>query len=68
MLNLDLSEKIGKIIIKTNFIAFLQISCFILGQNCDKGRRVMKIVKQIKFEWIWGKVETVNKDNHPKNI
>ena len=32
----------------------------ILSSNCAKGLRVTKIVKQIKFEAVWGKLEASN--------
>ena len=41
-----------------------------LGQNCFKGLRVTKIVKEIKFEEFRGDSEekNVSTDNHSQNI
>ena len=38
----------------TNFIVL------ILGENCVKGLRVIKVVKEMKFEGFWGKLEAKN--------
>ena len=51
MPNLDLSEKIVN----------LEENCSNLRVNCVNGFRVRKIVKQIKFEEVWGKFETRNR-------
>ena len=39
---------------------FCILLALILDWNCVKGLRVIKIVKQIKFEGIWGKLEAKN--------
>ena len=54
--NLDLSEKIGKAVIKLgkfyrSFAKFVLMSSY----NCAKSVKVTKIIKQIKFEGVWGK-------------
>ena len=35
---------------------FYNLLALILGSNCVKGLRVSKIVKQIKFQGVWGKL------------
>ena len=47
---------------KANFSTFLALNWS--HQNCIKG--VTKIVKEIKFEGIWGELEakTVSRENH----
>ena len=41
----------------------------ILGWNCVKGLRLTKNVKQIKFEGVWGRLESKNccRQNHSQN-
>ena len=55
---------------KGNFGIFCNITALILGQNWVKTVRVTKIVKEIKFEGVWGKLEAknVSRDNHSQNI
>ena len=42
----------------------------ILGLNSVKDLRVTKNVKEIKFEWVWGELESkkVSRDNNSQNI
>ena len=49
--NFDQSEKLSS---KANFCPFLQLN----RSNSVKGLRVMKIVKEIKFEGFWGELES----------
>ena len=39
---------------------FFILVALILVWNCVKGLKVTKIVKQIKFEGVWGKLEAKN--------
>ena len=39
---------------------FCNLIALILGQNYVKGLRVIKIVKEIKFKGVWGKLEAKN--------
>ena len=45
---------------KTNFSTFCNLIPLILNQNCVKGFRVTKIVKEIKSEGVWGKLKAKN--------
>ena len=56
------SEK--KLAHKANFSTFLALSWY--NQNGIKDLKVTKIVKEIKFEGIWGELEakTVSRENH----
>ena len=62
--NLDLNEKIGKVVINYALLPILALFCnlvaLILGLNCIKGLRVTKIVKQIKFEGVCGELGAKN--------
>ena len=40
----------------------------ISSQNCVKSFRVITIFKEIKFEGVWGKLETKTWDNYSQNI
>ena len=55
---------------KANFSIFCNLIALILGSNCGEGLRVTKIVKEIKFEEVWGELEAKNisRDNHSRNI
>ena len=55
---------------KTNFRTFLPFNALILIKNSVKGLRVTKIVKEVKFEEVWGELESkkVSRGNHSKNI
>ena len=52
----------------------LGLSCnliaLILGWNYAKGYTVTKIVKEIKFEGVWGKLKAkkISTDNHSQNL
>ena len=50
--NLDLSEKIRR-----SFALFCNLIALTLGLKNVKGLRVTTIVKEIKFERVWGTVE-----------
>ena len=54
----------------TNFSTFLQLCGSNFRLQLFKDLRVTKIVKQIKFEGTWGKLEakTVSRDNHREII
>ena len=42
---------------KANIRTFLSLTALILGQNSVKDIKVTKIVKEIKFEGVWGELE-----------
>ena len=52
------------------FGLFCSSIAFILGLNSVKGVRVTKNVKEIKFEGVWGELESrkVSNDNTSQNI
>ena len=49
---------------------FCNLTALILGYNYVKELKVTKIVKEVKFEGVWGKLEAknVSRDNHSQNI
>ena len=49
---------------------FCHSIALILGLKCEKELRVSKNVKEIKFEGVWGEVESkkVSRDNNSPNI
>ena len=49
---------------------FCHSIALILGLNSVKDLRVTKNVKEIKFEWVWGELESkkVSRDNNSQNI
>ena len=55
---------------KSNFRTFCHSIALILGWNSVKGLRVIKYVKEIKFEGVWGELESkkVSRDNNSQNI
>ena len=59
---LDLTEKDRKTSFQVQQVSapFCKVVALILGQNCLKGLRVTKIMKQVKFEGVWGQSEAKN--------
>ena len=62
-----LSEKIRKAVAKWNVCNLIAL---IFGWNSVKGLRVTKVVKDIKFEGVWGELESKNisRDSYLQNI
>ena len=60
--NLDLSEKIGKVVIEVrqNLALFRNLVSLILSWNCVKRLIVTKLVQKINFEGTWGKLKAKN--------
>ena len=55
---------------KDNFRTFLPLNCFNFRfKQCER-LRVTKNVKEIKFEGVWGELESknVSRDNNSQNI
>ena len=53
-------EKQFSYIVRQILALFCNLVAVILGKNCVKGIRVKKIVKEIVFEEVWGKLEARN--------
>ena len=53
-------EKQFNFIVRQILALFCNLFAVILGKNCVKGLRVKKIVKEIVFEEVWGKLEARN--------
>ena len=55
---------------KDNFRTFCHSIALMLGLNSVKDLRVTKNVKEIKFEGVWGELESkkVSRDNNTQNI
>ena len=49
---------------------FCHLIALILSQSSGEGHRVTKNFKEIKFEGVWGELESknVSRDNNSKNI
>ena len=55
---------------KDNFRTFLPLIALILGLNSAKDLRVTKNIKEIKFEGVWGELQSKkdSRDNNSQNI
>ena len=53
-------EKQFSYIVRQILALFCNLVAVILGKSCVKGIRVKKIVKEIVFEEVWGKLEARN--------
>ena len=73
--NFDVSEKIGKAVIKyslltSSFCLFCNLIALTLGSNSVESLRLTKTVKEIKFKGVWDELGSrkVSRDNQLQNI